>query len=103
MEKYITYRESDIDGNFRYFICQKEHPHFVGEIVTVPKKMFIESTPISGYNLWICFSWTLRGAMIPSYKNVEDMMRITMEDMALWFLDKRIKNDEKKYTKFKIK
>ena len=101
MEKYISYRESDA-GELRYYILQKEFPHFIGEISTKPEKRLVGATAVPGYNLWIVFGWCLRGQSLPSYKDVSEMILTTMNDMASWYVAERIAKDEKRYSKFKI-
>lgn len=58
---------------------------------------------IAGYNLYLVFAGTLRGNMLPSYKDINAEVRIVFEMMALWFYNERILPDKKRYQKFKIK
>ena len=100
-DKYITYRE-EIDGDLQYFILQKEFPHFCCYISDKPIVNFIQPLPISSYDLWLVFNFTLRGNMIPSYKDIYDEICAVMTDMGLWFYSERILTNPKKYKKWKI-
>lgn len=99
---YITYRDTDNEGNLQYYILQKEFPHFVGLISAFPKTEFIPAIGISGYNLWVVFNYTLRGRMIPSYKEIDKEILQAMCNMAEWYYENRILTEPKKYKKFKI-
>lgn len=103
MESHITFKEKDSEGNECYYVLQKEFPHYLGVIVTYPKKNLVDSSPIAGYNFWICFSGTIRGNFAPSYKNVSDEIVVALDNMALWYLNKIILPNKEKYNKFKIR
>jgi len=97
MAEFITYREDD-----QYFILQKEFPHFVAKVSDQPIVNFIQPLPISNYNLWLIFHATLRGNMIPSYKDIHKEIVSVMNAMAIFFYEQRILQNEKKYKKWKI-
>jgi len=97
MAEFVTYKEDD-----KYFILQKEFPHFVCQISEQPIVNFIQPLPISNYNLWIIFYATLRGNMIPSYKDIHKEIVSVMNAMAIWYYEQRILQNEKKYKKWKI-
>jgi hypothetical protein len=97
MKPFITYREGD-----DFFILQKEFPHYVGIIQNQPSVTKI-SFPVAGYNFWVVFNGTIRGMMIPSYKDVVTEIEVCMSAMSNWFLMVVIMKDEKKYKRFKIK
>lgn len=99
---YLTYRENNDEGELLYFIVQKEFPNYQCVISDVPKRVFVEPMPLSGYNLFLIFSGVLRGFMLPSYKNVDDEIKSVMFNMANWFFENRILLNEKKYKKWKI-
>lgn len=99
---FITYREQLEDNVIGYFILQKDYPHFVGIISSTPYHKLVSSVAIAGYNLWVAFYGTLRGNVIPSYEGVGDEINEVLHRMAIWFLENRINNAERKYTKFKI-
>lgn len=99
---FITYREL-IDGQLEYFILQKAFPHFVGRIVYAPVEGAIVNSPIPNYNLWVTFNGTLRGNMIPDYRNILDEIENAYANMAAWFWAERICMGEKRFQKFKIK
>lgn len=103
METHITFREKTEDGEYEYFVLQKEFPHYLGVIVTYPKKNIFPASAIAGYNFWVSFAGTLRGGFIPSYKDVAIEVATALDKMALWYLDKIIMQNEEKYKKFKIK
>lgn len=102
MTKYVTYRDKDKDDNLQYFVLQKDFPHFVGMVSPIPKIELIPAIAISNYNLWMVFNYTLRGRMIPSYKNIEKEILSVMSDMAEWYYENRILTEPKKFKKFKI-
>lgn len=102
MTKFVTYRDVDIDNNLQYFVLQKDFPHFVGMICPIPKIELVPAIAISNYNLWMVFNYTLRGKMIPSYKNIEQEILQVMSDMAEWYYENRILTEPKKFKKFKI-
>ncbi len=102
MSDFITFRELDADGKFAYYILQKDFPHYIGVIYPFPKKNFIEPSPIAGYNLWVTFNGTLRGLVIPAYKNIADEIVIVLDKMANWYLQQRVLPEQKKYKKYKI-
>lgn len=103
MIPYITFREKDEDGNLCYFILQKAFPHFLGKIVTRPIEGALANEPIPGHNLWVTFNSTLRGNMIPNYKNIQEEIAISYHSMACWFHAERIVMDGDRFKKFKIK
>ena len=75
---FITYRELH-NGQLEYYVLQKEFPHFLGRIVTSPVPNAIVNCPVAGYNLWVTFNGTLRGNIIPDYKNIIDEINIALE------------------------
>ncbi len=102
MIPYITYREPDSEGRLCYYILQKKFPHFVGILSTGPLENSLASAPVPSYNLWINFKGTLIGNTIPDYKNILQEITDEFARMADWFFEHRIKNEPKKYLKFKI-
>lgn len=102
MNGFITFREKE-NNELAYFILGREFPHYIGIISIYPKEGAIAKTPIAGYNLWVVFHSTLRGAMIPSYKNVIEEIQSVMENMATFYLSERILPDATRYKKFKLK
>jgi hypothetical protein len=102
MTPYITFREMDDTGNLQYYILQREFPHYIGVIRTIPLARSLVEVHVSGYNLYLSFAGTLRGNMIPSFKDAIKEMVIVYQNMATWYLDNRITKDEKRFKKFKI-
>jgi hypothetical protein len=101
MESYITFRDKDENGDLQYYVLQRAFPHFVGMVSSSPVEGTWQS-PIAGYNLWMIFSGTLRGNLIPNYKNISDEIQEILDRMASWYYSTRIITDQKKYKKFKI-
>lgn len=99
---YITFREPGANGDLEYYILQKEFPHYLGRIVTYPVEGAIINQPIAGYNMWVTFEYTLRGKMIPGYKDVQKEIEEIFFNMAAWFWAERIVTDTSRYKKFKI-
>ena len=61
----------------------------------------IPSIQVTNYYLWVVFSGSLRGSLIPGYKNIEKDIKFVLNDMATWYYSYRIVLNEKKYKKFK--
>ncbi len=102
MNPYITYRDTDNENQLRYYILQRQWPHYVGVISERPEADPIAQGTIGGYNLWVLFSGTLRGNFIPAFPDVQKEMSYIYQNMADWYYENRIKPDEKRYKKFKI-
>ena len=101
MQKYITFRDADEAGELNYFILQKDFPHYLGLLSTLPIEHIIPSIPITNYYLWVVFNGTLRGNLIPSHKNTIEDIKFVLNDMAIWYYANRIVPNEKKYKRFK--
>jgi len=97
---YITYREL-ADGRLNYYILQKAFPHYVAIVSSHPVNSTLCQVPIPGYNLWVVFNYTLRGTMIPSYKDVLNEIETELTNMSIWFLTERIQAEPKKFNKWK--
>ena len=91
-----------IEGEEKFCILQREHPHFVCYLAAVPEKKYVPAMPIAGYNLWLVFNYVLRGKMLPTYSDVDLSALRCMEDMANWYLRTWVLCNEKKYKKYKI-
>ncbi len=102
MIPFITYKENYPNGEEHYFILQKEFPHLLCEVSSIPKIYFVPPMPISNYNLFIEFNGCLRGNVIPSYKDIGEEIKSVMYSMSVWFFEQRILPNEKKYKKWKI-
>jgi hypothetical protein len=101
MIPYITYRDVDNNGELGYFILQKDFPHYIGQITTYPQERLIPSIQIAGYYLWVTFNGTIRGNIVPSYKNIEEDIKFVMNEMSIWYYANRIIDNPKKYKQFK--
>ncbi len=102
MNKFITYRDINENGETLYFILQKDFPHFQTVVSEVPTTVFVAAMPVTDYNLYLNFAGVLRGFMIPSYQNVDKEISGIMQEMMEWFYDNRILVNEKKYKKWKL-
>lgn len=102
MSKYITYRETNEEGQTLYFILQKEFPNYQCVVTEIPNKILVNSIPITDYNLYLTFAGVIRGFMIPSYSDVEKQITDVMNDMMNWFYENRILVNPKKYKKWKL-
>lgn len=102
MKPYITFRETDDNGELQYYILQRAFPHYMGVIKASPQDSLINAA-IPGYYLWVCFCGSLRGNMIPAFKGLRDELAAVYMDMASWYFTNRVEPNEKKYKKFKIK
>jgi hypothetical protein len=103
MSRYITYKEIDGEGKSQYFILQKDFPHIVGLIANYPTKNFVSAMPIVGYNLYIVFNGTLRGSVIPTYKDIDIEITNILQEMSDWYQINRISLFPKRYKKLKYK
>lgn len=101
MEKYITFRERDSEGELQYYILQRQFPHIVGEISTRPKEFIVQPIQITGYYLWLTLNGTLQGFLLPDYINIQEEIKFVINDMAIWYYANRIVPEHKKYKKFK--
>lgn len=99
---YITFREADEEGILRYYILQREHPHYIGVITDKPSSYTLTAVQIQGYRLSVSFGGTLRGNFVPAYNGVYEDLETVFKDMAGWYYKNRIVPNEKNYTKFKI-
>lgn len=102
MNPYITYRDTDDNGELQYYILQRTFPHYIGLITSVPVINSWQAT-IAGYNLYVMFNGTIRGNIIPNYKDVSDEIQQIMDSMATWYYHNRILKEPNKYKKFKVK
>lgn len=100
---FITYREPDKNGNLEYYVLQRDFPHWVGRISTIPKEGALAQSTIAGYNMYVIIEGTLRFGLIPTYKNVMEEMQLVADTMAVWYYTDRMIMDKKRYEKFKIK
>ena len=101
MIPFITYREDERDGR-RYYIVQKAFPHWRGVVTLYPlDNKLAQSVPITGFNLYVSFCGVLQGNFIPLQNNVEKEAQAMLQQMSEWYLEQRIKPNEKKYKKFK--
>jgi len=101
MNPFITYRDKDAEGNLQYYILQRDFPHLIGRLSTVPIAGTWRST-VAGYNLYVIFDGTLRGNMVPGYRDISDEIQTVFDNMAAWFWAERIVPDPKRFKKFKI-
>lgn len=102
MNKFITFRDKDDNGQLQYYILQRDFPHYVGRIETNPYGKALIKVPIPQYNMYVSLTGTLRGALIPSYRDVPREVEDVIFSMANWFKVNRIDVEPKKYQKFKI-
>lgn len=100
MMPYITFRDTDKEGNLRYYILQRNHPHYVALISEKPVVGSLFCMTVPGYNLWVVFSGVLLGFFVPGYKGVEQEISTVFTDMTDWFLRERILKDPKKYKRW---
>ncbi len=102
MNEFITYRDTNTEGELLYFVLQKDFPHFNCYISERPVVNFVQPMPITDYHLFLVFSGTIRGMMIPDYRNMGEEIQSVMQDMAAFYYEQRILKDLKKYRKWKI-
>jgi hypothetical protein len=100
MQPFITFREMDESGTLRYYILQREHPHFIGEIRYAPSG--IAHAQVPSHDLWICFCGTLQGFVLPARTTVIEELNSVLEKMSVWFHHNRISPNPKKYAKWHL-
>jgi hypothetical protein len=102
MQPYITFREADQFGKLQYYILQRAFPHYIGQLVEYPSNIIVQSIPIAGYSLWLSYTGTIRGKVVPAYSDYQMELQLELENMARWFGSERIHKNPDKYKKFKI-
>jgi len=103
MIPFLTYREKNKLGVSENYILQRIFPYYCGRIVSIPVLNALINEPISGYNLFITFSGTISGNLLPLYTDSNEEMKTVFFNMANWFKVERIEVEPKRYEKFKIK
>lgn len=102
MSPFITFRDTDSNGELTLFVLQRDYPHFVGVLATYPSGKAVVEVPISGHNLYMRYYGTLRGNFIPLSNHIDLEMESVFHAMALWFYSERIMKDPKRYKKWAI-
>lgn len=97
MSPYITFRDTDAEGELQYYILQRAYPNYVFLISNHPVESLIQSIQIPGYYMWVVFSGTLMGNFIPGYKNIIDELYHEMNQISIWYYENRILTNPKKY------
>lgn len=100
--RFITYRDTDENGNLQYYVVQKDFPHIQALITAYDKNYIFPSIPISGYSLYVSFDGTLSGKRVPAYREIQHDIVSVMNEMSEWYLNNRILPDKGRYKKFKI-
>ena len=102
MNPYVTFRDTDSQGELRYYVLQRQYPNFVGVIMERPNPDSLACVPISGHNLWVHFAGTIQGMYIPLSLNMRQEIETAFMDMASWYSVNRVFANPGKYKKFKI-
>ena len=102
MEPFITFKDTDKNGELQYYILQRAFPHFCGVILNVPPEDSLMVAPVSGYHLYITFAGTLQGNYLLSRADIEKQLYDVFSSMASWYYENRVLKDQKRYKKFKI-
>jgi len=102
MSPYITYKDTNKNGDLCLYILQREFPHYQGVICYLPIHDSICCIPIAGHNLYLAFAGTIRGNYIMSNPEYEKQVGLIFESMAAWFYENRIRTDPKRYKKWAI-
>lgn len=102
MSPFITFRDTNKDGELTLYILQRDFPHYCGQLCYFPIAESICCVPISGHNIWLTFAGTLRGNYILSNNDALQQAGAIFERMAEWFYLNRIASDPKRYKKFSI-
>lgn len=102
MSPYITFKDTNSKGELMFYVLQRDFPHYVAYLSYFPIEGAINQVPISGHNLFLIFSGTIRGAYIPSYQDTLTEIEYIMAEMSKWFYEHRIVPDVKRYKKWAI-
>lgn len=103
MNPYILFEDIDDNGIKQKYILQRDFPHYVGQILYMPKLKSLIQIPVPKYNIWVSFAGTLRGNMIPSYKNIPEELDDVYRNMSSWYYENIILKNEKEFENFKLK
>src|ERR1700744_727836 len=101
MSPYITFKDYKGEDLVLY-ILQRDFPHYCAALSYLPVLDSLVCVPVSGHNLWLSFSGTLRGPYLPAYKDALEQVETVLADMSNWFYLNRIVPDPKRYKKFII-
>lgn len=100
MNPYVTFRDNDRSGELRYYILQRDFPHYLGMVVLKPEMGAVFCATIPGYNMWVVFAGTLAGNRMPSHADgLKEVTQVCL-NMIDWFLVNRISKDRKRYQKW---
>jgi hypothetical protein len=102
MEPFITFRDTDKNGELQYYILQRAFPHFIGVIKYKPSDTALYYISVSAHHLYILFAGTLQGNFLPGYKDAVEEMEAVIRNMAEWFYANRVIVEPNKYKKWKI-
>ena len=102
MSPFITFKDTNQNGELQLFVLQRDYPHFVGTLTYYPTGSAIVQVPITAHNLYMTFYGTLRGSYIPLANHIDIEMESVFHAMALWFYSERIMKDPKRYKKWLI-
>jgi hypothetical protein len=102
MQPFITFRDLDKNGELKYYIMQRDEPHFVGIISAERYLDALVESAVPGYNLYIVFNGVLKGNYIPLRKDIKSEAQSVFDNMASWYWTERIQIDPKRYKKLKI-
>ena len=97
---FITYRETDEGGELQYYVAQKAHPHYVGQVIDNPNFASLYKVPIPNTTMYIAYFGVIEGRRFPLHSHFEQEINGTLVAMAEWYYHNRIKKDEKKYKKW---
>jgi hypothetical protein len=102
MEPFITFRDTNNKGELKYYILQRDYPHYCGRIDELPDPDAIFQSPVAKYYLWVTFSGTIRGNYVPGYKDAFEEMQHVFTHMAAWYFENRIMTRPKKFKKWAV-
>lgn len=102
MSPYITFKDTNSDGILVLYVCQREFPHYCAGLAYLPVLDTLSCVPIAGHHLYLVFWGTIRGRLIPGYKDVSQEIQAVIEDMAVWFYSERVLKEPKRYKKWRI-
>jgi hypothetical protein len=102
MEPFITFRDTDRQGNLQYYILQRDYPHYCGMIVEKRSDTAIMQMPVAKHHLYVEYAGTIRGSYVPGHKDVMQEIEHVFRHMAEWYYEHRIVPDPKRFKKWAV-
>lgn len=106
LPKFVTFKEGNV------FILQTRFPNYIGRVCKFSDDYglwhYLHLSPplayqeILGYRILVAFAGTMEGNRVLAHGEMENEVAKLLEQMAEFYLLKRIMADEKRYLKYKV-